>query len=132
MKAIRTQVDDLGDLYSDESAISFDPAEDKTRQEFKAESDINTLMKRYGADRAVQLPYGDVDYDTDLRSAYAAAQDAQDVFQRLPLSVRKHFPSWYHLAQHLASIGFTIPEPKATEVSSGAAGSSQPEGGSNA
>lgn len=65
----------------DQDAISFacgtacDPSEDKTRQEFKDESDTNWLLRRYGVNvPQVKPQYGEVDMDTQYHDAILAHQ----------------------------------------------------------
>lgn len=81
---MRTQHDGLQELYSYESGIACDPAEDLTRQEFKDTTDVNNILARHGVPVAQPLPYGEVDYDLDLTQAYASLATAREAIGRLP------------------------------------------------
>lgn len=70
----------------------------KTRQEFRDESDINFLMKRYEntgippwKDGAPPPQYLDVSVVPDFQSAMNAVIDAENAFMSLPATVRKEF-----------------------------------------
>lgn len=90
--------------YSLKSAISFPEEENKTRAEFRADSDINSLMARYGAIPPAQrqAQYGIANFDDDLTTAYAAIDNAREVYNALPPEVKKLYPSWEQLAQEIA------------------------------
>lgn len=85
--------------WSDDAAVRCDPAEDKARQEFKDESDVNVLLRRFGAGgfEARPVVYGTQDFDTDLQTVYAAAAVAQDGWLKLPEHVRRRYPGWPEL-----------------------------------
>lgn len=91
--AIRSQVDDLGDLYSASASISFDPSEDMARQEYREESDVNYQLSRYGVDVPLRRnpQFGEVDWDLDLHGAHIAFHNAQAAFLQLPEELRKRF-----------------------------------------
>lgn len=103
--AIRTQVDDLGDAYSDATAITFDPTEDKARQEFEQETDANRILARFGVEVPGQRPpfYGEGDYDLDLHSAMIATKEAQLMHGTLPANLREKYPTWQSLLNALSS-----------------------------
>lgn len=68
----------------------------KTRQEFKRECDINTIMAR--AARTGEMPvnrnpglYGDFSTVGDFQSAQELLKDATDQFNGLPSTVRERF-----------------------------------------
>lgn len=75
-----------------DAVIACDPAEDKARQEFKEDSDINVQMRRYGVGHAFEV--GSVDYDLDLQASIEAVNAAHDAWRRLPANVRDKWPSW--------------------------------------
>lgn len=80
---------------TDQGADYFGPS--MTRQEFAEDADINTIMARY--ERTGELPVnrGEPLYldlttmPSDLQTAMAALQHAEDVFMQLPAVVRKEF-----------------------------------------
>lgn len=93
MRSVRSQADDLQPHYSKLAMISCPPEEDVTRQEFRDDSDISSILRRYGV-----LPqgrgeprFGEVDTDLDLTSAYAAMADAREAYADLPAEVREAF-----------------------------------------
>lgn len=67
--------------------------DDKTRQEFKQEADINTLMSKFGALPPTRLPGGEWDFDLDLQTAFEAVRIVRDGFRRLPQEVRDLYPT---------------------------------------
>ena len=92
----RTQVDGKQDDVSKENGKDFDPAEDKTRQEFAQEADLNHMLERFGVGAVPQRPthYGvEIDYSQDLQGAYRALSDAETARQGLPKELRDQFPT---------------------------------------
>lgn len=84
------------DVVSRETALFFNPAEGMTKQSFKEECDINTLVQRFGL--TGQLPenvrapvYGDFTEVVDYQSALNAVIAADASFMELPASVRSRF-----------------------------------------
>jgi len=84
------------DAVSRETALVFDPAEGVTKQSFKEECDINTIVMRFGI--SGQLPenvraptYGDFVSVVDYQSALNAVIAADEAFMELPADVRKRF-----------------------------------------
>lgn len=70
--------------------------ESMTRQEFKKESDINTIVT--GLRRGAQLPlpsgtvnYGDFTNVKDYHQSMSKLREAQEGFDRLPSDIREHF-----------------------------------------
>lgn len=103
-KAIRSQSDDLGDVYSVEIVPDFSKAVDTARQEFKDEADINILLKRFGVFAPQkQLQFGHVDYGLDLQQAFAAIADAKRAWQVMPADVKSEFPTWQSLLNAIES-----------------------------
>lgn len=85
--------------WSDDAAISFPESEDRARQEFKDESDVNVILRRFGAGGFEPRPvvYGVQDFDDDLQGVYIAAAEAQAGWNRLPEHLRKRYPGWPEL-----------------------------------
>lgn len=91
---VRTQHDGKQQEYSDAAGIDCEAGpEPKTRQEFKSEVDVNTILKRFGvgalAQRPGQLQYGEMDYDLDLQQGIAALKAAESAFRRLPKEMQE-------------------------------------------
>lgn len=102
--AIRSQVDNDFDLYSVGASITFDPAEDTARQEFKAEADINVLMARFGMTAPQrQTMFGEVDFGLDLQTAYAAIDAARRMHAKLPRNLTERYPDWQSVLNALNS-----------------------------
>lgn len=96
-RALRTQADDLGDEYTAATAINFDPsdpdARSVTRQEFKTDADINTILRKFGVDAFNKQPiFGDINYDVTLQDALHLLTRANELHRRLPESLRAKYP----------------------------------------
>lgn len=105
--AKRSQVDDLGDLYSVETAIDTSVKPDLARQEYKDETDLNKLLFRYGVGLLPgqrQPTWGqEIDYDMDLQTALSAVADAKRAWAGLPPNLKAAYPSWRELLNALES-----------------------------
>lgn len=100
----RGQADGLNEEVSELTALSFPPEEDRTRQEQRDSVDINKLMARHG----VQVPMrafesGDVDFDTDLMSAYGAVDRARAAYDQLDRAAREKYPT---LGEFLEAVAY--------------------------
>jgi len=70
-----------------------------TKQEFKAECDINNIIKQFSATgmmrhvsaKAAMGMYTDLPYSIDFQESLALVQDARDRFMTLPAKVRDRF-----------------------------------------
>lgn len=71
------------------------PNVDATRQEFKKEADVNTILDRFavsGVMPPLRTPiYGERDFDIDLHTGYLALDDAQRAFNKLPRQLRERY-----------------------------------------
>lgn len=81
-------------------------SEDRTRQEFKDDQDINKLLKRHGV--GVQsllrpVAYGSYDFDQSLHGALLSLQAFREAFSGLPEGLRKAYPSPEALMAAVAS-----------------------------
>ncbi len=82
---------------SDESALVFDPDEDMTQQQFKEESDINEIVRRFGltgqVPDGINMPMsGDFsEMVTDFKTAADMVRQSQEAFMELPAEVRARF-----------------------------------------
>lgn len=73
------------------------PEEDKARQEFAQQVDINRVVNQFGQNFHAMTPVSGFDQDLDLQGAFAARAAAADAWERIPLKVRERFPSWAQL-----------------------------------
>lgn len=126
---LRSQADDLGDSVSRETGTVFSPKEDLTRQEFKDDADINTILRRAGGD-AFSRPasYGVNDFDLDLQSAYISMAELRAGYDRLPVHLREQFPTLSDLLGAVANgeeIPFIPPEESADPPPSPPVGASE-------
>jgi len=98
---VRSQADSAEQFeqYSDEAGISFPIGEDKTRQEFAEECDVNVILRRFGAGGFEGRPvvYGVQDLDLDLQGVYTAVEVAEEAWERLPERLRKRYRAWPEL-----------------------------------
>lgn len=85
------------------------------RQEFKADQDINAMLKKFGV-MIPQLPlqFGDVDFSIDLQTALGAIRQAKQAWQKLPADVKADYPSWQSLLNAMESgqVNLRTGEPK--------------------
>ena len=87
-------------MYGEETrrpTIVCDPEKDRTKQEFKDECDIQTIVSRFQQTGQIShlaqgaAQYVDVSGISDYRSAIETVTRAQEYFNRLPAKVRSHF-----------------------------------------
>lgn len=78
------------------SAVYCEADEDMAKQEFKEESDINTILRRFNV--TGQLPqnvrqptYGDFTGITNFQDALEAINMARDAFMQMPAEIRRRF-----------------------------------------
>lgn len=72
------------------------PEPTRTKQEFRDETDINTLLRRFSVTgelpTGVRMPtYGDFDIVMDFQSAANAIAQANEAFEQMPAEVRRRF-----------------------------------------
>lgn len=84
------------DQRSRDTGLSIDPDEDRAKQEFKEETDINTILRRFNI--TGQLPqnvrapvYGDFMEVHDFQTAANAIAAANEAFEEMPAEVRRRF-----------------------------------------
>lgn len=100
MRDNRGQNDGLQDAYSADAVINYtDPDNNPdtrslTRQEFKAEADINNILKKFGVDSFNNQPILDsMDYDTNLHQAMELLAAANALHRDLPEQLRAKYPT---------------------------------------
>lgn len=116
------------------SAIQCTEKEDRARQEFAKDADINLLLKRFGLNLPVRHPeYGVVDFDLDLQGAYRAVAEARAGYDQLPAHLRERYPSWEAIVRAIEAgeeVSLTPPvEPAGSppaEAADGGAGAAPP------
>jgi len=96
---IRSQSRPDAKRLSQATVIRFDPSQDRARQEFKAECDVSTILRRFGADlpQRVPAPSSVVDFDADLLTMFQTADRTREAHARLPAHIRSRFPTWIDL-----------------------------------
>lgn len=67
------------------------PDEDRTRQEFKADADVNVIVRRFGPNAFAGGEYGSQDFDLDLLQVQEATRTALKGFSRLPEAVQARY-----------------------------------------
>lgn len=94
--AVRTQHDDAQQTYSQAGGLDCSDSKDTTRQEFRDETDVNVILRRFGVDsfQAKQPLFGETDYEIDLQQALDAIKTAKEVHRGLPPELKKIYPNW--------------------------------------
>jgi len=83
--------------------------EDRTRQEFRDECDINKIMRNLAGVPYRELTYGEVDFDAlDRHQVENSLIEAKAVYGRLTPQQRQAIPSIAHLIQ-MAHEGYSGP-----------------------
>lgn len=65
--------------------------ENKCRPEFLKQTLVSSVMQNV---LPLGLPSGDVDFDLDLRQAFAAVKDARSAWFRVPKELREKYRTW--------------------------------------
>lgn len=115
-KAERTQVDGKQDEYSERGAAKLSAEisamEDTTRQEFKAETDVNTIVKKFGLQSHREVPqYLETDFGMDLQEAIRIQEETAAAFRRLPKDLQRDYPSWEKVLEAIAKGEIRIKTP---------------------
>lgn len=84
-----------------EVGIVFDELEDKTRQEFKEECDVNHILRQHGF-MVRPVVYGEHNFDEDLTAQMQSRSVFQLWYDSAPVEVREAYPD---LASFLAAVG---------------------------
>lgn len=85
--------------------IACDPAEDKARQEFAADVDVNRIVRKYGVGLAfgAQPRYGEQDFDTDLLQLKMGARRLVEALRTAPAGLAEKYASEAAVLQGLSS-----------------------------
>lgn len=87
------------------------------RQEFAADADVKTILKRHGGIPAGRQPtFFEVDYDLDLQTSLAVAKDAREAFNRIPLKLRRQYGTWEQILAALETKKIEIVDGKLRAV----------------
>jgi len=101
---LKTQVDTWDELTKSLGLVC-PPEDDRTRQEFKDEADINNVVARFYpfAPPQARVPqYGEQDMSLDLHGALMVVQEARDSYASLPEALRAKFPTYTEFVNAVA------------------------------
>lgn len=118
---LRQQLDDH-DAITAQCGLSCPPEEMKTRQEFRDEADINTIVARFypfAPPQSRPVTFGEQDMSLDLHSAILAVQTAREAYADVPPKLREAFPTYADFVQAVADGRLVITSEEPTEVPSG-------------
>lgn len=83
------------DIVSQETALACPEEEDKTQQQFKDETDINTIVQNFGLGAPMpEAPtFGEQDFSEvmDFQTAMNAIRAAEEAFMEFPAHIRARF-----------------------------------------
>lgn len=105
-KIERSQTDDKFDAVSQATGIAStgEPDDDLTRQEFKDDLDLKTIIMRHGGPPELNAPtFGEIDFDVDLAGAFRQIDMAQRAYAELPPEIQKKYPSTQAIIVGLAN-----------------------------
>lgn len=111
-KAPRTQVDGKGDDYSADTGLLCED-ESLARAEFKADADVNTILKKFGVNAFTAPTPGanaEIDYTIDLQTALGAIAQARAGHATLPENLRRKYPTWTELLTAIETGQYSTPE----------------------
>lgn len=106
----RGQNDGQQEVYSDAAAILTPEDDGKARQEYKNDADVNRILARHGVGPVPQHQtfYSEIDFDLDLQGAITATQAAQEAYSRMPMTLRKKYPTYLDVLNGIKSGQFRI------------------------
>lgn len=104
-RAIRTQIDQLGDDYSRAGALDCTSSKDMARQEFKDDADINIMLSRFGVNQQQRTttPFGEADYTIDLQQAMHSINQTQRAYQRMDPEIKRIYPTYEQFIKGVAT-----------------------------
>lgn len=85
--------------------VVFDPADDRTRQEFKDDCDVNTILARHMGVPLDQRPveYGEYDFELTLRDGLEAVRASEKAWDSVPKNLREKYKDWSSLVAAVES-----------------------------
>jgi len=110
------------DAITQALGLNCPPEDNRTRQEFKDEADINNVVARFYpfAPPQARVPqYGEQDMSLDLHGALMAVQDARESYASLPASLREQFPTYSDFVNAVADGRIQIVDNQSAESSAG-------------
>lgn len=136
--AIRTQVDDRQSEFSLETGKVFPVSEDRTKQDFKDESDVNVVLRNFGVQSLRLRPTApiEVDWSVDLQAAYGRVLEAKARYHEMPEQIRSLYPTWEQFADAMRKGELSIEVGKGSPAPAGeplsASGNAANSGGGSA
>lgn len=87
---------------------------DKTRQEFRAEADINNVLRRHGVIPTLnrQPLYTEIDYDSNLQAGLAALERERQAWSGINVNIRQRYNSWERVVTALAKKELVVKDGK--------------------
>lgn len=117
---MRTQAEALTKYqeWSDLAVIDCPPGEDRTRQEFAEDADVNVILRRFGAGGFEVRPvtYGVQDMNLDLQGVYESVRIAEEAWGKLPPHLQSRYTSWEPLLAALERGDATLVDPDGVVV----------------
>lgn len=98
-KPLRRQGDELQDEASKEAETTI-RGKDPTRQEFKSETDVNTILKKFGVGALTNSKPSDgqiIDYTLNLQDAFETVAQIREAHGNLPEALQAKYPTWQHM-----------------------------------
>lgn len=102
--AIRAQKSDAQEYWSALSALNCSlaledgsPNVDRARQEFKKETEVNDILRRFGVTGATQQrqgTFGEQDFTLDLQQALSAIEQTKAAYRDMPNDLQRRYPTW--------------------------------------
>lgn len=114
---IRGQNDGRGDEFSRLAGLgnNIDTDPSMTRQEFKLDTDINTILNKFGIDALTKgrqhIPGAITNYDLDLQTALTTVNSIQAQFSTVPGWLKQRYPTWQSLAEAINNGTADLKEP---------------------
>lgn len=107
----RYQGDNAQDIASDNASLDCQAADDdRTRQEFKNDADINIILQRFGVHAPMKdAPlFHEVDFNLDFQQALHAVADVERAYSQLPPRMRERFETWDQFLSAIESGQITV------------------------
>lgn len=117
---VRHQLDNH-DEFTRACALVCLPDDDRTRQEFRDEANINNIVARFYpfAPPQARIPqFGEQDMSLDLHSAVLSIQAAREAYAEVPAKLREAFPTYSEFVSAVADGRLTITSEDSAEVPS--------------
>lgn len=128
LRSCRSQADMIQRDVSKASAVKVFGAS-KTRQEFRGDCDVNTVVRRYATGDIPLKPvqYGEQDMNMDATTAHLMMREVGEIFQQLPKELRSKYPTIVDLARALKRGEVKVSDKSMAEANADAAAARQAE-----